>query len=57
MTDVDNYLFTAGGVIQGDHVGVLIVLLDKIQVLSNAGIVLEPILPHLHQMNQMLSLA
>ena len=55
-TDTGSYLVPTGGVVQGDHVGVLIVLLHQVQLLRNAGVVLEAVLPDLeHDLDHVLS--
>ena len=49
------YLLTAGGVIQGDHVSKLIILLHKVELLGDARVVLEAVLPDLeHDLDHVL---
>ena len=47
---------TCGDVVQGDHVRELVLLFHQIQLLRYAGVVLEPVLPHLeHHLQSIIS--
>ena len=51
-----SYLLTTGGVVQGYHVGELVVLLHQIKLLRNTGVVLEAVLSDLeHDLDHVLS--